>query len=697
MFGEIDITTFTHYSLNQFLFKMTVDKFSSHLGPYQAINFDHIKLEDYFPAIERGIKEGLQDIEKIVSNPETPNFENTIIALEESGLYLNQVSNVFFNLNSADTNPEMQQLAQQFSPLLSKYGNDISLNQHLFDRIKVVYEQKSTLNLDTEDAMLLDKTYKSFSRNGALLNEKQKEELRAIDEKLSLTSLKFGENVLAENNAFELHLTNEDDLAGLPESSIEGAAQTAKEKGKTGWVFTLDYPSFIPFVTYSQKRNLRELMTKASGSKAFKNNEFNNEQNILDLVKLRHDRAVLLGYASHADYVLEQRMAENQSTVLNFLDNILKAALPFAKQEQEELKELAKKDGVTDFQRWDNSYYAEKLKMEKYDFDSEILRPYFKLENVIDGVFQVAEKLYGLTFKLDNSIPKYHPDVLTYSVFDENQEFKALFYADYFPRPSKRQGAWMTSYRGQFKRNNVVQKPIVSIVCNFSKSTESKPSLLTFDEVTTLFHEFGHALHGLLADGKYESLTGTSVFWDFVELPSQILENWCYEKECLDLFAKHYVTGETIPQDLIDKIKKSSNFNAGMQTVRQVSLGMLDMNWHTENAIHAKSVKDFEDISNAPTDLLPVIPTSSTSCSFSHIFQGGYSAGYYSYKWAEVLDADAFEYFQEKGIFNHEVAHSFKKHILSAGGSEHPKVLYKRFRGQEADVEALLRRSGLKK
>ena len=679
---------------------MTLNKFNNFIGKYKAIDFNNIKLEDYLPAIEQGIKEGLEDVEKIVNNPEAPNFENTIVALEESGDYLNKVTEVFFNLDSADTNPEMQQLAQQFSPMLSKYGNDISLNQQLFDKIKIVFDQQTTLNLDLEDTKLLDKTYKSFSRNGALLNKTQKEELRSIDEKLSLTSLKFGENVLAENNAFELHLTDVLDLAGLPESSIEAAAETAKEKGKTGWIFTLDYPSFIPFVTYSQKRNLRELMTKASGSKAFKNNEFNNEQNILDIVKLKFQRAQLLGYNSHADYVLEQRMAENKTTVLNFLDNILKAAFPFAKKEQEELKEMAKKDGILDFQRWDNAYYAEKLKMEKYDFDSEILRPYFKLENVIDGVFQVAKKLYGLHFELDNNIPKYHPDVLTYSVFDENNEFKALFYADYFPRASKRQGAWMTSYRGQFKRSQNgqqnVQHPIVSIVCNFSKSTETKPSLLTFDEVTTLFHEFGHALHGLLANGKYESISGTNVFWDFVELPSQILENWCYEKECLDLFAKHYETGETIPQILIDKIKKSANFNAGMQTVRQVSLGMLDMNWHADKGVNAKSVKEFEDQSTAPTDLLPTIPTSSTSCSFSHIFHGGYSAGYYSYKWAEVLDADAFEYFQTKGIFNKEVADSFKKNVLSAGGSQHPKVLYKNFRGQEADVEALLRRSGLK-
>ena len=674
---------------------MSLESFNQFVGKFQAIDFENIVLEDYLPAIEKGIKEGLNDVNKITSNLDAPTFENTILALEESGIYLNQVCEVFFNLNSADTNPELQKLAQEVSPLLSKYQNDISLNGDLFNRIKIIYEQKNSLFLDKEDAMLLEKSYKGFSRNGALLNNVQKEELRAIDEQLSLTSLKFGENVLEENNNYELHITEFSDLDGLPESSIESAALTAKEKDKTGWVFTLDYPSFVPFITYAKNRKLREELTKASGSKAFKNNELNNEKNILDIVQLRHKRAQLLGYPTHADYVLEQRMAEKTSAVTDFLENLLQASYPFAEKELNQLKEMATKDGVVDFQRWDSAYYAEKLKMEKYDFDSELLRPYFKLENVIDGVFEVAKKLFGLHFKVDNSIPKYHQDVLTYTVYDENNTFKALFYADYFPRASKRQGAWMTSFRGQYKRKNKEQSPIVSIVCNFTKSTETKPSLLTFDEVTTLFHEFGHALHGLLADGKYESLSGTNVYWDFVELPSQILENWCYEKECLDLFAKHYVTGESIPQNLIDKIKLSANFNAGMQTVRQIGLSLLDIKWHTQKGAEATSVKEFEIESNKTTDLLPSISTSSTSCSFSHIFQGGYSAGYYSYKWAEVLDADAFELFKEKGIFNKEVANLFKDAILSAGGSEHPKILYKRFRGQEPDVEALLRRAGL--
>lgn len=670
--------------------------FDTHNTPYNSIPFDKISISDYLPAIKKGIEEGLEDIQNIITNKETPNFENTIVALEESGLFLNQVTEVFFNLNSADTNKEMQELAQEISPLLSQYSNDISLNALLFERVKHVFDHQTDYDLDTEDEMLLEKTYKGFSRNGALLDDDQKNILREIDKELSQTSLSFGENVLEENNAYELHITDKNDLEGLPDSTLEMAAEVAKSKDKEGWVFTLDYPSYIPFVTYAKNRKLREELTKASGRKAFQDNEFNNEKNILKIVELRNKRAQLLGYATHADYVLEQRMAENKETVLDFSNKLLQAAMPFAKEEQKELEKLALKDGITDFQRWDSAYYAEKLKIEKYNFDTELLRPYFKLENVIDGVFQVAQKLYGLTFKLVNDIPKYHKDVLTYVVYNEKEEEIALFLADFFPRESKRQGAWMTAYRGQYKRNGKQQLPIISNVCNFTKPTDTKPSLLTFDEVTTLFHEFGHGLHGLLADGKYESLSGTNVYWDFVELPSQILENWCFEKECLDLFAKHYETGETIPQDLIDKIKASANFNAGLQTVRQLSLGMLDMNWHTEKGQKATDVKAFEEESNTPTNMLPSIETSSTSCQFSHIFQGGYSAGYYSYKWAEVLDADAFEYFKEKGIFNKEVADSFKKNILSAGGSEAPMTLYKRFRGQEPDVEALLRRSGLK-
>ena len=659
------------------------------------IPFDKISVEDYLPAIKKGIAEGKEEIQRIITNDQKPSFENTIVAMENSGQLLNKVCEVFFNINSANTSPKIQELAQEISPLLTQYQNDISLNSQLFERVKSVYENQENENLDVEDTTLLENVYKGFTRNGALLTEEKKESLRKIDEELSLSSLKFGENVLAENNSYELHILNEDELEGLPKSAIEAAKSLAKEKEKDGYIFTLDYPSYIPLVTYAKNREIRKEITKASGSKAFKNNEFNNEQLVLTIVKLRHERAQLLGYNSHAEFVLERRMASDPNTVTAFSKKLQDASKPFAEIEQQKLIELAKKDGINDYQKWDQAYYSEKLKQKEYNFDSEELRPYLKLENVINGVFLVAEKLFGLTFKANQEIPTYHEDVLAYDVFDELGKQKAIFLADYFPRSSKRQGAWMTSYRGQFKRGDEEQLPVVSIVCNFTKPTESKPSLLTFEETTTLFHEFGHALHGLLANGKYESISGTNVYWDFVELPSQILENWCYEKECLDLFAKHYETGASIPQELIDKIKESANFNSGIQTLRQVSLGQLDMAWHTENGVKAQSVKEYEEEAFKATALLPSVEESILSCQFSHIFQGGYSAGYYSYKWAEVLSADGFEYFKEKGIFNPEVANKFKKHILSAGGSEHPMTLYKRFRGKEPDVNALLRHAGL--
>ena len=663
--------------------------------PFEAIPFDKIKLEHFLPNFKKGIEQGQSEISTIITNIDSPTFENTIIALEESGELLSSVSEVFFNLNSAHTNKEMQALAQEISPLLSNYHNDILLNEKLFKRVKLVYEQVDKSKLETEDITLLENTYKGFSRNGALLNKTDKDRLRELDQELSKKQLTYGENVLAENNAYSLHIEDKNRLTGIPETALEAAAALAKEKELKGYIFTLDYPSYIPVITYADDRALRKEISKASGSKAFKDNEHNNEQLVLDIVKLRHERAALLGYDSHADYVLERRMAENKLTVNTFLSDLLDASLPFAKDELKELKDLASKDGITDFQRWDSSYYAEKLKKERFDFDEEQLRPYFKLENVIEGVFEVANKLYGLNFTLNDSLPKYHEDVLVYEVTNSDGEHQALFYADFFPRESKRQGAWMTSYRGQFNRNGKKQTPIISNVCNFTKPTDTKPSLLTFNEVTTLFHEFGHGLHGLLANGKYESISGTNVFWDFVELPSQVLENWCYEKECLDLFARHYETDELIPQELIQKIKDSSNFNAGLQTVRQLSFGILDMTWHTEKGKTATSVKVFEEEAMASTTLLDSIKTSCMSSQFSHIFQGGYSAGYYSYKWAEVLDADAFEYFKEKGIFNSEIAESFKTNILSAGGSEAPMKLYKKFRGKEPDVKALLRRAGL--
>lgn len=671
--------------------------FSAFNTPYDTIPFDKIKVEHYLPAIEEGIKRGKADIEAIINNPEIPTFENTIEALEKSGELVDLVSTTFFNLNSAETNKEIQDLAKEISPRLTDYANDIKLNEALFKRIEAVYLTKNNLNLNPEQTTLLENTYKGFVRNGAKLNPEEKEKLRALDKDLSKLTLTFGEHVLAENNAFEMVINDKADLVGLPESTIEAAAMTAKEKGKdNAWVFTLDFPSYGPFMTYSENRELKEQLFKAYGSKAFKGNKFDNQEIVKRIAQVRHERANLLGYESHAAFVLEERMAESPDKVKKFLSDILDSALPFAQKELEELKQYSKKlNGPDELKKWDVSYYAEKLKKEKFAIDDELLRPYFKLENVIQGVFETAQKLYGLSFLQRNDIPVYHKDVTTYEVKNSAGEFVAVFYADYFPRAGKRQGAWMTSFKNQKKDKDGNHRPHVSIVCNFTKPTESKPSLLTFNEVTTLFHEFGHALHGMCANGQYGSLTGTSVYWDFVELPSQIFENWCYEKECLDLFAKHYETGEKIPEDYIQRIKDSANFQSGLATIRQIGFGLLDMAWHAQKPNGVASVKEFEMNAIAKTDLMPAVAETCTSCSFSHIFPGGYSSGYYSYKWAEVLEADAFEAFKEKGVFNKEVANSFLKNILSAGGSEHPAILYRRFRGRDADPKALLRKAGL--
>ena len=665
--------------------------------PFQTIPFDQIKIEHYLPAIEEGIKQGLADINSIVTNTEAPTFSNTIEAMEKAGELLNIVSTTFFNLNSAETSKELQELAKEISPKLTDYSNDIILNEQLFKRVEAVYQHKENLTLTPEQTTLLNNTYKSFVRNGAKLSPEQKEQLRSIDKELSKLTLTFGEHVLAENNAFELVITNESDLAGLPEGIVEAAKQTAKEKGKdNAWVFTLDFPSYGPFMMYSENRELKHQLFLAFGSKAFKNNEYDNQKIVIAIAQKRHQRAQLLGYESHAAFVLEERMAQSPKTVRDFLTDILENALPFAKAELEELKAYAEKlNGPDELKKWDVPYYSEKLKKEKFAIDDEALRPYFKLENVINGVFETAKKLYGLTFEQRTDIPLYHKDVTTYEVKNTKGEFVAVFYADYFPRAGKRQGAWMTSFKNQKIENGVNHRPHVSIVCNFTKPTDSKPSLLTFNEVTTLFHEFGHALHGMCANGQYGSLTGTSVFWDFVELPSQIFENWCYEKECLDLFAKHYQTGEAIPEEFINRIKASANFQSGLATIRQISFGLLDMAWHTQSPADSTSVKEFELQAISKTDLMEPVKETCTSCAFSHIFPGGYSSGYYSYKWAEVLEADAFEAFKDKGVFNKEVAESFYKNILSAGGSEHPAILYRRFRGRDADPKALLRKAGL--
>jgi peptidyl-dipeptidase Dcp len=657
--------------------------------------FSQIKLDNYKPAFEEAIAKAKTEIDAIITNPETPTFENTIEALDFSGEALDRLSSIFFNLNSAETCDEMQKIAQEVSPLLTEFSNDISLNEDLFKRVKAVYDQKDTLTLTTEQATLLDKKFKGFSRNGALLAEADKLKLREIDTELAKLKLTYGENVLAETNNYQLYITNEADLKGLPEGTKEMAASLAKSKGLDGWVFTLDFPSYLPFVTYVDNRELRKEIAIAAGKKAFQNNEFDNKENVKRIVELRHKRANLLGYESHSHFVLEERMAQHPEKVKAFLNDLLEKAKPAAHKEFAELTAFAKDlDGIEPLEKWDGPYYSEKLKQKLFSLDDELLKPYFKLENVLNGAFTIAEKLFGIRFKEIFDIDKYHEDLQTFEVLDFQDELVAVFYADFFPRKGKRNGAWMTSFKPQYIKNGVNERPHVSIVCNFTPPTETKPSLLTFNEVTTLFHEFGHALHGMLANTTYPSLSGTSVYWDFVELPSQVMENWCYEPEALALFAKHYLTGEVIPQQYVEKIKESASFLEGMATMRQLSFGLLDITYHAKVQI-IDDVKAFEKAAFEGTSLYPDVEENCMSTSFSHIFQGGYSSGYYSYKWAEVLDADAFAYFQEKGIFNPEVATKFKDNVLSKGGTELPMELYKKFRGQEPKAEALLKRAGL--
>ncbi|WP_045113509.1 M3 family metallopeptidase [Microscilla marina] len=665
--------------------------------PFETVPFDKIKTEHFKPAIEAAMTEGKAEVKAITDNAEAPTFVNTVEALERAGSKVNIVAGVLSNLNSAETSPEIQELAKDIFPMITEYGNDILLDEALFARIKAVYEQKEALSLSAEQTTLLDKTYKSFVRNGANLNDTDKQKLREIDVALSKLSVQFGQNVLADTNAYTMHLTDEADLEGLPDQVREAAAMTAKQMEKEGWVFTLQYPSYVPFMTYASKRELREKLAKAYAKRGCQGNDNDNQKIVKDFARLRYERANLLGYATHADFVLEQRMASTPKVVENFLNDLLKHAKPAADKEMQELVSYAKKlDGIEEMQRWDYAYYSEKLKKEKFNIDDEMLKPYFELDKVIEGIFAVAKKLYGLNFKANADIPVYHPEVKAYEVEDEEGRHVSVFYADFFPREGKRNGAWMTSFRGQKVVNEEEQRPHVSIVCNFTKPTETRPSLLTFNEVLTFFHEFGHALHGMLASGNYESLSGTHVYWDFVELPSQIMENWVFEKETLDIFAQHYKTGESIPADLIQRIKDSANYMQGYQTVRQISFGRLDMAWHAQDPRNVGDIATFEREVGEETRLFPESKeNNSMSCGFSHIFAGGYSAGYYSYKWAEVLDADAYEYFQENGIFDSKTAQSFKDNILAKGGSEHPMVLYKRFRGKEPSPEALLRRAGL--
>ncbi|UII78456.1 M3 family metallopeptidase [Flagellimonas sp. CMM7] len=666
------------------------------LKSFDKAPFEQIKNEHFKPAFLEAIENARKEIDALVENTEAPTFENTLEALEFSGRQLDRVSSIFFNLNSAETNDEIQKIAQEVSPLLSEFGNDITLNEALFKRIKSVYEQRGHLDLTTEQQTLLEKRYKSFSRNGANLEDAAKKRLREVDAELSKLKLKFGENVLAETNKYELLLTKEEDLNGLPEGAKEAAAQLAKSKEKEGWLITLDYPSYIPFMKYAKNRALRKELSLAFGSKGFHKDELDNQENVLKIVSLRHERANLLGYQTHAHFVLEERMAETPEKVQSFLTELLEKAKPAAEREFAELEAFAKElDGIAQLEKWDSAYYSEKLKQKLFNLDDEKLKPYFKLENVIDGVFKVTEKLFDLNFKEVFNVEKYHDDVKTFEVYDSSQNLVSLFYADFHPRPGKRGGAWMTSYKPQYTLQGKNSRPHISNVCNFTKPTSTKPSLLTFNEVTTLFHEFGHALHGMLANTTYPSISGTSVYWDFAELPSQILENWCYEKEALELFAFHYETGELIPMELVQKIKESATFQEGMATLRQLSFGFLDMAWHGKDPSKIEEVKNYESKAFEGTNLFPETPETCMSVAFSHIFQGGYSSGYYSYKWAEVLDADAFAYFKEKGIFNKEVATKFKEHVLSKGGTENPMTLYKRFRGAAPKIEPLLERAGL--
>ena len=664
--------------------------------PYHTAPFHLIKTEHYEPAILKGMEMHNEEIEAIINNPEQPTFHNTIVALERSGATLDRAATIFGNLLSAETSDELQAIAQRVMPQLSEHSNNISLNEKLFARIKAVYDSTESTQLNQEDRVLLDKTYDGFIRNGANLPEADKERFRQISSELSVLTLQFSQNNLNETNSYELPLTLEQ-LDGIPESVIEAYAQTAKEKDKEGYVVTLHAPSLVPFLKYSRNRELRKQLYMAYNTQCIKDNENNNTEIVKKLVNLRLERAQLLGFQTAADYVLTKRMAENSLNVYQLLNQLLEAYTPTAHKEVAEVVALAKELEDEDFELmpWDWAYYSEKLKEKRFNLNEEELRPYFELGKVIEGVFGLATRLYGITFKKNEEIPVYHPDVETYEVYDENQELLAILYTDFHPRASKRSGAWMTSFKEQWKDENGNSRPHVSITMNFTKPSANKPALLTFSEVNTFLHEFGHALHGMFANTTYQSLSGTNVYWDFVELPSQIMENFAIEKEFLNTFAKHYQTNDPIPAEMIQRIVNASNFNVAYACLRQLSFGLLDMAWYTRTAPFEGDVRTYEKEAWAKTQLLPNVPEACMTVQFSHIMAGGYSAGYYSYKWAEVLDADAFSLFKEKGIFNKEVANSFRKHVLSKGGTEHPMTLYKRFRGQSPDIQALLKRNGI--
>ena len=671
---------------------------------HDTVPFNKITLADYEEAIMEGIRRENEEIEKTINNPEEPTFDNTLAREDEvegrKHYYdlLDRVTSVFFNMLSAETNDEMEELAQKMSPILTQHANDISLNPKLFARVKAVYEKHRELTV--EENRLLEDSYDGFVRSGALLNDTDKERLRSLTEEASILSLQFSQNLLKENKAYTLHITNEADLSGLPETAREAAAESARERNLEGWVFTLDAPSYGPFMTYSDRRELRRGLYMAHSTLCIKDNEENNLEICRRLINLRRQTAQLLGYETYADYVMKHRMAESVNNVYKLLDNLIEAYKPAAIAESAKVKALAKEEMGEDFdfKPWDAAYYSHRLKLKEYDFDPEELRPYLEVNNVINGVFGLATKLYGITFRENKQIPVYHPDVKAYEVFDANDSYLAVLYVDFHPRKGKHDGAWMTEFQGQYiKRDGTNVRPHASLVMNLSKPTDGKPALLRLGEVETFLHEFGHSLHGMFANTRFESLSGTNVWWDFVELPSQFMENYAVEKELLRTFAFHYKTGEPMPDELIDKVIASRNFNVAMSCLRQVSLGLLDMAYYTQRDEFTDDIIPFEKKAWAKAIIDEQLPETCMTTQFSHIMAGGYAAGYYSYKWAEVLDADAFSMFKKNGIFNRETAWSFRDNILSRGGTEHPMILYKRFRGQEPTIDALLERNGIKK
>lgn len=671
--------------------------FKPYATPHATAPFSKIKIEHYEPAFDKAIAEHQAEINLIANNAEAPTFQNTIEAMEYSGEMMNRVSSVFFNLLGTESNDEMMEISQRLSPKLSEHSNNINLNEALFKRVKTVYDTRNSAGLTPEQIRLVEKYYESFENSGATLSPEGKKKYRALSMELSKATLDFGQNNLRETNAYEMLLTDVADLAGLPESLIETAAAKAKAKGREGWMFDLSAPSYIGFMKYSTRRDLREKLYMAYNTKSAKGGEFDNRENVQKIVNLRIEIAHLLGYKSYSDYVLKNRMAKSADAVFGLLDQLAEAFSPVARKEVEEVQHFAvQMEGTPlQIQPWDWSFYADKLKNHRFELNDEMTRPYFELEHVKKGVFGLATALYGLQFVKNPAIDVYNPEVEAFDVLDENGDFLSVLYTDFHPRDGKRAGAWMSSFKGQYVKDGIDSRPHVTIVMNFTRPTETKPALLTFDEVETFLHEFGHALHGMLAKSTYETLSGTSVYRDFVELPSHIMENWLVEKEFLDRFALHYKTGEKMPDALLQKIVDASNYNAGYAALRQLSFGYLDMAWHSLEKPFDDDVRAFEQEAMARVKLLPVVPEACMSTSFGHIFSGGYAAGYYSYKWAEVMDADAFSLFKKNGIFDRETAASFRKNILERGNTEDPMILYKRFRGQEPSIEALLKRSGI--